>query len=82
MRATMTSRGRVTFPKSIRDKLRLEPGDRLELTLTGDGGSLLVTPVMMPVTRLKGMVPRPDAPLSLEALDEAVGKAVTTRRRH
>ena len=81
MQATMTSRGRVTFPKSIRDKLRLELGDRLELTLAGDGRGLLVTPVMMPVTRLKGMVPRPDAPLSLEALDEAVGKAVTMRRR-
>ena len=71
----MTSKGPVTFPKPIRDKLRLRPGDRLDFTLAEDG-SLLVTPVTAPVTRLKGMVPRPDAPLSLEALDAAVAKAV------
>ena len=71
----MTSKGRVTIPKPIRDKLRLEPGDKLELTLV-EGGGLLVTPVTAPVTRLKGMVPRPHAPLSLETLDEAVAMAV------
>ena len=70
----MTSKGRVTIPKPIRDKLRLEPGDKLELTLVEDGG-LLVTPVTAPVARLKGMVPRPDAPLSLETLDAAAAKA-------
>lgn len=82
MQATVTSNGRVTFPKPIRDKLRLEPGDRLEFALAENGCSLLVTPVTVPVTRLKGMVPRPDARLSLEALDEAVAKAVTTPPRH
>ena len=71
----MTSKGRVTIPKPIRDKLRLEHGDMLELTLV-EGGGLLVTPATAPVIRLKGMVPRPDAPLSLETLDDAVAMAV------
>lgn len=79
MQATMTSKGQVTFPKPIRDKLRLRPGDKIEFMLVEDG-SLLVTPVTVPVTRLKGMVPRPEAPLSLDSLDEAVAAAVARRR--
>ena len=75
----MTSKGQVTFPKPIRDELRLRPGDKLEFMLVEDG-SLLVTPVTAPLTRLKGMVPKPDAPLSLETLDEAVARAVARRR--
>ena len=75
----MTSKGQVTFPKPIRDELRLRPGDKLEFLLV-EHGSLLVTPVTAPLTRLKGMVPKPDAPLSLETLDEAVAKAVARRR--
>ena len=73
----MTSKGQVTFPKPIRDKLRFRPGDKIEFVLIEDG-SLLVTPVAAPVTSLKGMVPRPDAPLDLDALDEAVAAARTS----
>ena len=29
----MTSKGQVTFPKPIRDKLRLRPGDKIEFML-------------------------------------------------
>lgn len=75
----MTSKGQVTFPKPIRDKLRLRPGDKIEFVLAEDG-NLLVTPVTVPVTRLKGMVPKPDAPLDLDTLDEAVATAVARRR--
>ena len=78
MQATMTSKGQVTFPKPIRDKLRLRPGDKIEFLLVEEG--LLVTPVTAPVTRLKGMVPRPEVPLGLKALDEAVAEAVARRR--
>ena len=74
----MTSKGRVTFPKPIRDKLHLRPGDKIEFMLVEDS-SLLVTPVTAPVTRLKGMVPKPEAPLSLDTLDEAVAQAAARR---
>ena len=75
----MTSKGQVTLPKPIRDKLRLRSGDKIEFTLVEDG-SLLATPVTAPVTRLKGMVPRPKVPLDLDAMDEAVANAVARRR--
>jgi AbrB family looped-hinge helix DNA binding protein len=35
--ATLTSKGQITIPKSVRDALALEPGDRLELRVRDDG---------------------------------------------
>ena len=52
MQATITSRGQVILPKAIRDQLGLEPGDKIDFILEGDG--LRVTPVAVSVTRLKG----------------------------
>ena len=76
MQATITSKGQVTLPKPVRDKLRLRPGDKIDFMLEEDG-SLRVTPVTASVTQLKGMVPKPEFPVSLEAMDEAVVRAVT-----
>ena len=33
MQTTMTNKGQVTIPKPIRDKLHLEPGDRIDISL-------------------------------------------------
>ncbi len=79
MQATMTSKGQVTFPKPIRDKLRLRPGDKVDFVLEEDG-SLRITPVTASVTQLKGMAPKPESPVSLEAMDEAIARAVTRGR--
>ena len=51
------------------------PGDETEFTPVKDG-SLRPTPI----TRLKGMVPRPETPLSLEDIDEAVAQTVARLR--
>ncbi len=77
MRATITGRGQVTLPKPLRDELQLKPGDRVDLTLEGDG--LRVTPVAASVTRLKGMAPKPAVPVSLREMDAAVAIAAARR---
>lgn len=79
MQATMTSKGQVTLPKPVRDKLRLRPGDKVDFLLEEDG-SLRLTPVTASVTQLKGMAPRPESPVSIEAMDEAIARAVTRER--
>ena len=77
MLATITSKGQVTLPKPIRDRLHLRSGDKIEFTLEGDGG-FRVMPVTEPVTRLKGMVPhRPSRPVSLQEMDDAVARSAT-----
>ena len=79
MRATLTSKGQVTIPKPIRDRLHLEPGDKIDFILD-EAGDVRVTPVTVPVARLKGMVPKPGSPLSLEKMNEAVARGATRKR--
>jgi antitoxin PrlF len=38
MRTTVTSRGQVTLPKSVREAAGLKPGDRVEVRATASGG--------------------------------------------
>ena len=80
MQATITSKGQVTLPKPIRDKLHLKPGDKIEFILDDDDG-LRVAPVTASITQLKGMVPTPASPLSLGEMDAAVTKVAATRSR-
>lgn len=73
MQATITSKGQVTLPKPIRDRLHLKRGDRIDFVLEDDG-CLRIAPVTASVTRLKGMLPKPDAPVTLEAMDAAIAR--------
>lgn len=77
MLATLTSKGQVTIPKQARDTLNLDTGDRVEFII-GDDGRLFILPVTRPVKTLKGMLPKPDTPVSLEAMDEAIAQAVSS----
>ena len=76
MLATLTAKGQITIPKSARDALKLNPGDRAEFVF-GDNGRLFLLPVTRSAKSLKGMLPKPAKPVSLEAMDEAIAKAVS-----
>lgn len=78
MQATITSKGQVTVPKPIRDKLHLKAGDKVEFMLEKDG-NLRVAPVTASVTRLKGMLPEPAVTLSIAEMNEAI--AMTALRK-
>ncbi|GMV56057.1 MAG: hypothetical protein AMXMBFR6_18620 [Betaproteobacteria bacterium] len=73
MEATLTSKGQVTIPKAVRDALHLRSGDRLDFILEADG-SVRVLPITGSVKRLKGMLPKPPRPLTVEEMDEAIAK--------
>jgi AbrB family looped-hinge helix DNA binding protein len=79
MQTTITSKGQVTVPKPIRDKLHLGPGDKIDFMLEEDGG-VRVVPVTASVTQLKGMVPQPEFPVSLAEMDEAIARSATRKR--
>ena len=79
MHATITSKGQVTIPKPIRDRLHLEPGDKIDFVLQEDG-DLRITPVTASVTRLKGMVPKPGLPVSLAEMEEAIARGAAGKR--
>ena len=71
MQATLTSKGQITFPKAIRDQLGLQAGDKLEFSVF-ENGQLLITPKKSSVTALKGMLPKPKKPISLEDMESAI----------
>lgn len=39
--ATLTSKGQVTIPKSVREALQLQSGDKIEISVTGEGEALI-----------------------------------------
>ena len=78
MQATITSKGQVTVPKPIRDRLHLKAGDKVEFTLAEDG-NLRVTPVTASVTQLKGMLSKPAATLSITEMNEAIATSAARK---
>ena len=41
MATTVTVKGQVTLPKSVRDAVGIKPGDRVEVRATASGGVLI-----------------------------------------
>ena len=74
MRATITSKGQITLPKALRDELHLEPGDRVEFIVEVDGGVRMI-PRKASVKQLKGMLPKPKRPITLEEMEAAIVNA-------
>jgi len=70
MSVTITSKGQVTIPKAIRNKLHLKTGDKLEFVLHQN--SVEFIPISGSVRDLKGMVARPDKAVSLDEMDRAI----------
>jgi len=71
---TLTSKGQVTIPKSIREQLRLRTGQRLDFQLDSDG-RLIVKPRERDIRELKGIVRwgRKRA-VSIEEMNEAIAE--------
>lgn len=74
--ATLTSKGQLTLPKTIRELLHVGPGDKLDFVVD-DNGDVLVRPIpSAQVTELKGLLYRADRPaVSLEEMDAAIMQA-------
>ena len=75
--ATLTSKGQMTIPKEIRDKLELKPGDRVELSVLPDG-RVLMTPTV-PLASLAGILPKPKRAYTVEDMNTAIAEAVSRK---
>ncbi len=51
--STLTSKGQITLPKSVRDKLRLKTGDKIEFRVESDG-SVKLFPIAKKVSEVFG----------------------------
>ena len=73
--AKMTSKGQLTVPKDVRQKLGLKPGDRIRFLLEADGRVRLM-PAKRDISELVGILPKPKRALRLEEMDEAIGQEI------
>jgi AbrB family looped-hinge helix DNA binding protein len=74
MTSTISSKGQITVPKAVRERLGLRPGVRVEFELTAEGALLRKGPRVGPraVDRVLGIVKREAATDAL--IDEMRGR--------
>jgi AbrB family looped-hinge helix DNA binding protein len=69
---TVTSKGQITLPKGIRQKLKLVPGKRVTFVMNRSGGVTL-TPLNDDFRSLRGILKsRRKTPLSIEEMNEII----------
>ena len=71
MISTITSKGQLTIPKPIRDRLKLNTGDKIEFFIDEEGRVSFVA-VTASITQLRGMAPRPKKPVPLARMQDAI----------
>ena len=62
--ATISSKGRVTIPKPVRERLGVNPGDRVDFVEVECGAFLLIA-VNRDIRTLKGIVPKPERAVAI-----------------
>lgn len=77
--ATMTSKGQLTVPKTVRQELRLEPGDKVEFTLGPNGKAYMVKQRTHSIADIYRLLPKDSVALDRKsmresAIDEVVAK--------
>ena len=77
MEATLSSKNQVTIPKPVREYLNLKAGDRFKFFLQPDGAVVILPKI--PVSRLKGSVPKLERSVSVEEMDAAIGAGAVER---
>ncbi len=70
-KAIMTSSGRLVIPKSVREHLLLQPGDRVNFVIQ-DNGDVVIRTAGIDVLELKGLLHRPHKPVSVAQMNEAI----------
>ncbi|MES2832908.1 MAG: AbrB/MazE/SpoVT family DNA-binding domain-containing protein [Pseudomonadota bacterium] len=69
--ATVTSKGQITLPASIRASLGLETGCRIEFVEIMPG-QFAIVPATSPVSALKGLLRKPAEPVTIEDMNFAI----------
>lgn len=69
--ATVTSKGQITIPVSVRTALGLDTGSRVEFVQLTNGQYAIV-PANANVTSLKGMLRKPAEVVSVEQMNRAI----------
>ena len=78
---TITSKGQVTIPSDIRERMRWKTGDRLDFSVEANG-RVVVELLAEDARSLRGALGRKDRPtVSIEEMDQAVGQYLSKKHR-
>ncbi|MFA6033341.1 MAG: AbrB/MazE/SpoVT family DNA-binding domain-containing protein [Myxococcota bacterium] len=82
MIATVTSKGQVTLPKLIRDRLGLKTGDKIDLRLGESGETAVLIPVNLEADDVFGILKSKNrkGTVSVEEMDAGIAAATKGRR--
>jgi antitoxin PrlF len=69
--ATISSKGQITIPVNIRNRLELQAGDRVDFMIDASG-RVSFMPITKNVVSLKGIVTAPSKAVSVEDMKLAV----------
>ena len=75
MIATLTSKGQLTIPKAVREKLSLHTGTHVSFVVI-DGRAEL-TPISTPLRTLKTILPKTEKKLTLEEIERAIARGAS-----
>ena len=72
--ATLTSKGQITIPASVRADLGLEAGTRVEFVKIAEK-KYAILPATISIMSLRGMFHKPDRPtVTIEQMNEAIAE--------
>jgi antitoxin PrlF len=78
MQAILTSKGRYLAQTVTGQAPSSTCGDRVDF-VSDEVGCPRLLPMTKPITRLKGMTPPPDKPLSLDEMDSAIASGASRK---
>jgi antitoxin PrlF len=77
---TMSTKGQLTIPRALREKLKLRPGCKVDARVNEDG-RLVLTPVLYePEEFLARRPPKPARAASVEKMEAGICKGATRGR--
>ena len=77
--ATITSKGQVTIPLEVRERLGLKTGDEINFEL-GPEGEVVLTSKRIPFEEIEGMLHRRgEKPLTAREMDQPIRRAAQSR---
>ncbi len=72
--STLTSKGQITLPKAIRDRLGVETGDEIDF-VANERGDIVVRAVAVEIGELRGMLKRKRTrAVTVEGMNAAIGR--------
>ncbi len=71
--AVVTTKGQITIPKEVRERLGIDTGDRVEFVEV-EPGVFNIVAATRDVRELKGIIAKPAKPVSVEDMNRAIAR--------